>query len=158
MLALLLVLVAAVPAFAVPPVPTSGLTDDDFSLFTCPQQGSQQEFVVYNHDVGQHHEKAFYDKAGTLVRASGNRTGSDNLHREGDFSKVLSHQYGMSWHWDYTDQQAKITGSIMNIHLPDGGIVFKSTGQTLLDTTTDPGKLSSAPVWSTWTKTQSAAI
>ncbi len=126
---LLLVLVAAVPAVAVPPIEKSGSWKNDGLLFTCETQG----FNVFNYAIGQFSEKIYLDQQGAQVRVHGHETGVDTLHREGDFSKVLASKFSNTYLWDAITQETKYTGSVFNTNLPQEGILFKASGQAVFD-------------------------
>jgi len=124
LLVLLLTFVLAMPANAVPPVGNSGDLDYDFPMFTCEEFG----FDVY--DTGTRHfsEKSYFDQDGNLVKIHGHASGIDTLHREGDYTRVLSSPYSEVYDWDAVAMEMKYSGVIFNIHLPEGRIVLKEAG------------------------------
>ncbi len=126
--AVLLLLVAAVPVAAVAPVENSGPVNDDFYLFSCPQG-----FDVYDYDVGQWTERVYFDQAGVPVGSVGHKRGVDTLHREHDLSVVLAHSYSLNWKWNAATDDLKFSGSVFNVHLPQTGLVFKSSGMGIFD-------------------------
>ncbi len=129
LLALLLVLVAAVPVVAVPPVNESGSWVDDFYLFTCEKQG----FAVFDHATGDYDKTSFFDQQNALVRVHGHEYGIDRLHREGDSTKMLASKFSNTYVWDAVTLETKVTGLPFNIHLPDGGLAFKASGQAIFN-------------------------
>ncbi len=129
LLALLLVLVAAVPAVAVPPIHESGSWVDDLYMLTCEEQG----FDVFDYVTGEYDKTSFFDQQDALVRVHGHEYGIDRLHRAGDLDKMLASKFSNTYVWDAVTLETKVTGLPFNIHLPGGGLAFKAAGQAIFD-------------------------
>lgn len=129
LLTLLLVLVAVAPAVAVPPLHESGSWVVDFYLFTCEEQG----FDVLDYVTGEYDRTSFFDQQDALVRVQGHEYGIDRLHRAGDFNKTLASKFSNTYVWDANTLEVKVTGLPFNVHLPDGGLAIKASGQGIFN-------------------------
>jgi hypothetical protein len=125
-LALVFVLLAAVPIYAAPPVIESGrfdvVSDDEF---TCP---GSPGFGVSDHMVGLWRTTTFYDREGHQIEQFNHYVGIDNLFNPANPSVVLSGNFSSHDNYNLVTGEYTWEGSSWAIKIPGYGMVIKQAG------------------------------
>jgi len=126
LLALALMLLAAVPVSAAPPVFEAGGDDIDYVIFDhtiCP------DLEVHNHEVYTYRSTSWYDSEGNLLRQQMHFEGTDNLYNPLKPDVVLSAHFAGSAHYDARTGESNITGLVAKITVPGYGTVLLRAGR-----------------------------
>jgi hypothetical protein len=122
-LALVFVLLAAVPIYAAPPVIESGRFDVVFpDEFTCPG------FTVSDNMVGLWRTTTFYDRQGRPIEQFNHFVGTDNLFNPANPSVVLSGNFSSHDNWNLLTGEYTWQGTSWSIKIPGYGMVIKQAG------------------------------
>jgi hypothetical protein len=122
-LALVFVLLAAVPIYAAPPVVETGEVDDIRDFLDCG------DFLVLDRVLYTYRSTSFYDEQGTLLKIITVANGTDNLYNPDNDTIVLT------GHFTSVDTDNRVTGeytssgSFFSINIPGYGKPLRAAGR-----------------------------
>jgi hypothetical protein len=124
-LALMFLLLAAVPVYAAPPVIETGEINFDLPVYEC---SGSPGFLILDHAIGTFRSTSYYDKNGALLRTVVKSIGTDNLHKEGSNVALTGHFTSID---TYNGDGARIstTGTFLSITIPPYGKVVQIAGR-----------------------------
>jgi hypothetical protein len=123
-LALVFVLLAAVPIQAAPPVVETGELNLEVPAYECPG------FDVYDHVVGTLRTTSFYDNDDTLLKVTLKAVGTDNLYNyDNPTGRVLTGHFTSVDTFNGKGDRISTNGTFLSITIPPGGKVVQISGR-----------------------------
>jgi len=126
LLALVLLVLGAIPVSAASPVVTTEKIEFNYEVFVpspCPG------IEVWDHEVITMRTTSFYDKEGNLLQQQIFFKGIDNLYNPLNPDVVLSGPFSATVHINARTGEMYATGVAANIHVPGYGIILLKTGR-----------------------------
>ncbi len=129
LLALLIVLLAALPVSSDQPVKTEYEFAHDYQLTDCG------DFEIWSHDAFEAKESQFFDKDGTLVKGLYQYSGTDSFYKSTNPGVIVAtSDYGFTVHFDLVTleprvEQWKATGVLWHVVIPGFGSIYHRSGQ-----------------------------
>ena len=127
LLALVSVLLVAVPVSADRPIVITNEHDDDYKMGPQPCPGIE----VWDHEVWTERITLYYDSKDNLVRVIVHAEGTDNFYDPKNPDAVLSGHFVVNVHFDAPTWEGYMTGVPWHITVPGYGTVVVRAGRWL---------------------------
>jgi hypothetical protein len=121
-LALVFLLLAAIPVYAAPPVVETGEIDATVPKDWCA-------FPIVDHAVGSYRSTSFFDKQGALLKTITQANGTDNLYNPVDDTVVLTGHFNSVDTYNAVTGEWTSSGSWYSIDIPGHGTRLIEAGR-----------------------------